>query len=394
MRGEPRGPVLVDAGLCLFAAALPLSIAAANAGWVLAAAGLLLCAFEGTPVAWARWRGPLTAPLAVYLAAALVATAVAPRPVEALAQFHKDAHKLVLYALLGAAFAVASPRRALTAFLVGATAAALVGLGQTASGTLGPDPLRRAHAFVHPVTFGELMAFAALGTGAFLLAPDPRAPRRAVVALGGLLGAALFFSNTRGAFAGAAAGLCAMGALVPAWRRRLALAAVASLALFTALDLAWPSRSLIRGLLGQTPQDVGEAQTQFARLYMWKGAVQMAADHPWLGVGIGGYREFLPRYVPVSFDGNETSMGNAHNLYLHHLAERGLLGLAALGWLLWSYAARAARRAAASPDALRLWSFGAAAAFLVMNLTEAALQVEVVWMTAVLVWTAAEAEPG
>lgn len=394
MGGEPRGPALVDAGLCLFAASLPLSIAGANAGWVLAAAGLLLCARERVPVAWQRWRGPLTAPLAVYLAAALAAAAVAPQPWKALVQFHKDAHKLLLYALLGVAFSLRAPRRALAAFLAGAAAAALVGLGQTASGALGPDPLRRAHAFIHPVTFGELMAFAALGAGAFLLAPDPRAPRRGVAALAALLAAALFFSNTRGAFAGGAAGLFAMGALLPAWRRRLALGAVAALALFVAIDLAWPSRSLIRGILGRGDPAVDGAQHQFARLHLWKGALLMAWDRPWLGAGIGGYRELLPRYVPLRFDGNELSMGDAHCLYLHHLAERGLLGLAALVWLLGTYVSRAARRAAAAPDALRLWSLGAAVAFLVMNLTETALQVEVVWMAAVLVWTAAEAETG
>lgn len=394
MGGEPRGPALVDAGLCLFAAALPLSVAGANAGWALAAAGLALCAREGSPVGWSRWRGPLTAPLAVYLAGALVATAVAPEPWKALANFHKDAHKLFLYALLCVCFTVRPPRRALAAFLVGAATAAVIGLGQTASGGLGPDPLRRAHAFVHPVTFGELMAFAALGPAALLLAPDGLVPRRAALGLGALLGAALFFSNTRGAFAGAAAGLFAMGALLPARRRGLALAALAALALFVAIDLAWPSRSLIRGALGLGDPSAGAAQTQFARLFLWKGALQMAADRPWLGAGIGGYRELLPQYVPMRFDGNEVSMGDAHNLYLHHLAERGLLGAAALGWLLWTYAARAARRAAASPDSLRLWSLGAAVAFLVMNLTEAALQVEVVWMSALLVWAAAEAEPG
>lgn len=390
--GREPGPTLVEAGLCLFAASLPLSIAAANAGWVLAAAGLLLCARDGSAVAWSRWRGPLTAPLAVYLGAALLATAVAPYPWKALAQFHKDAHKLLLYSLLGVCFSLRAPGRTLTAFLTGAAAAALIGLGQSASGAFDPA-LPRAHAFMHPVTFGELMALAAVGAGAFLMAPGPRTPVRAVAGLAALLGAALVFSNTRGAIAGGAAGLFAMAATRPAWRRRLALASVGAGVLFVVYDLAWPTRSLIRAVLFGVPEAVNTPQSQLARLFLWKGAFLMAYDRPLLGVGVGGYRELLPRYVPLIFDGNETSMGNAHSLYIHHLAERGLVGAAALGWLLWTYAATAVRRAAASPDALRLWSLGAAAAFLVMNLTEAALQVEVVWMSAFLIWTAAESGP-
>ncbi|MBI2362963.1 MAG: O-antigen ligase family protein [Elusimicrobia bacterium] len=130
----------------------------------------------------------------------------------------------------------------------------------------------------------------------------------------------------------------------------------------------------------------------FGRLTLWDVAVRMGLDHPWTGVGVNNYRALLPSYHRGSFEDFTTSWGTAHNLYLHHFAERGLVGLAALGWLLWTMASRAFARARRAPGFWTLWAWGTTVAFLVMNLTEVALQTELVWLLVWTVWLAAEAQ--
>ncbi|MBI3298594.1 MAG: O-antigen ligase family protein [Elusimicrobia bacterium] len=393
-----QGPRLVSAGLCLFAAALPLSIAAANIGWVAAAAGLALCAWEKAPVDWKAWRGPLLWPLGAYLAAALVASLVAPDAAGALRSLHKDAHKLGLYALLSVAFTAGGTRKPLAALAGGAAAAAAVGLFQWTIGLADAAVVPRAHGWLHAVTYGEQMAVLFLGALAAWRLPSDLGPRAraAAAALSVLTGTALLLSNTRGALAAAAAGLFVAGSALPRLRRALFAAAAAAALVAVAADLLTPRRSLILTALGRGNAPAWSTQGQMARLTLWKAAVGIGLDHPVAGAGIGGYRVLLPSYVKSGtlFDGNERSWGTADNLYLHQFAERGFVGAAALAWLLFAYAAGALRRARRDPGALNLWSLGAAGAFLVMNLTEVAFQVELVWMLTLFVWTAAEAGTG
>lgn len=391
MPTDRRGRRLVEAGLCLFAASLPVSVAGANIGWAVAAAGLALAAWEGDAADWRAWRGGLAAPLALFLAAAAAATLAAPEPRAALKHLHKDAHKLWVYALLTTAFTLAGPRRPLAAFGVGAALAAVYGCAQWLAGSGNPTIVARAHAWLHPVTFGEQMAVAFCGAACLLA--DPVRPRLLATGATVLAGLALLLSNTRGALAGAGAGLLAVGLAVPRLRRSALTAALLAAAAVIAADLLTPQRSLILTLLGQGHPTPTQTQGQFARMTLWTAAWRMGLDHPLFGAGVGGFRALLPSYVPPGtlFDGNETSVGTAHNLYLHHFAERGLAGLLALGWLLWAYTSRAFRRARETPDPRRLFGLAAAACFVVMNLTEVALHVELVWMLTLFVWTAAEA---
>jgi len=70
------------------------------------------------------------------------------------------------------------------------------------------------------------------------------------------------------------------------------------------------------------------------RLYIWQSAIEMVKDYPLNGVGLGGfYKEYLSHYkmsgIRLLWAGE-----HAHNLYLHVLAETGLLGLLALLFLI------------------------------------------------------------
>jgi len=82
------------------------------------------------------------------------------------------------------------------------------------------------------------------------------------------------------------------------------------------------------GRLGQaTTLDFG-AQS---RLVIWQVAWKAFLEHPWGGVGFGNFPVYYLINRPVA--ALEHSTGHAHNLWLHLLAEGGVLAL--LGFLLW-----------------------------------------------------------
>lgn len=81
------------------------------------------------------------------------------------------------------------------------------------------------------------------------------------------------------------------------------------------------------------------------RQYLWKAAWAMFTDHPFFGVGLGGFQQaFLTRYI--SF---KTAIPDAEGATLSHTtiltiaAELGLMGLAALAWV-WVAIVRLLRR--------------------------------------------------
>lgn len=381
--------------LCGFACAMPFSVAAANIGWGVVVAALLWRWRQGTAPGFSAARGPLWLPLWLYLGAALASDLLGVDPAHSLRTLNQDAHKLWIAALFSVAFAGDFPPLFPAALAAGASFVASLGVLQYVfQWSSAPTDALRAHGFVHPVTFGEQMAVFLLGACALGVAAPPggegRCRRVVAGALGLLFAAALAFSNTRGAIAGAAAGAAAIALLLPRLKRYAPLILCAAVAFVGAADLMHPNRSLILQLLGKNERL--HAGDQTLRLKLWEVAVRVGRDHLPTGVGVNNYRAVLPRYLERTFEDSERSWGTAHNLYLHQFAERGLLGLAALGWLLWTMARRAWTRAARAPGFWSLWSWGATACFLVMNMTEVALQTELVWMLMWVVWLAGEAD--
>jgi O-antigen ligase len=73
--------------------------------------------------------------------------------------------------------------------------------------------------------------------------------------------------------------------------------------------------------------------TSFIRLQLWRGALNMALDRPWLGVGLDNFLyEYRTRYVlPSAWQ--ELNLSHPHNIVLDFWTRLGLLGLAAGVWL-------------------------------------------------------------
>lgn len=75
------------------------------------------------------------------------------------------------------------------------------------------------------------------------------------------------------------------------------------------------------------------------RLAHWQAALNMAREHPWLGVGLGNYEIAYPQYRLSNW---KFPLGHAHNYYLNVLAEAGIIGLGSyivlwvsVIWLTW-----------------------------------------------------------
>ena len=99
------------------------------------------------------------------------------------------------------------------------------------------------------------------------------------------------------------------------------------------------------------------------RLSLWRSAVQMALDHPLLGVGPKLYGRALRTYRDPALARDQIT--TAHNLYLNTAAETGIIGLLAGGWLIGAFILAAWRNwQATSSTNQRIRMAGVAAALL------------------------------
>ncbi|MCM2304435.1 MAG: O-antigen ligase family protein [Elusimicrobia bacterium] len=373
-------------GLAALAFALPLSIAGVNAALAaISLAWIWLFANDRRPAAAALVaiaRSPAFIALAAYAGWALVASLSSLDPAASLRLWPKDAHKLWAFLAIGVALIAADKIRVAMPLAAGLGLHAAVGVVQAGSEWIAGAARVRAHGFLHPVSYAEIMGIGLLGAAAYLARPEGSAGRRrAAGAAAALLSAALVASQTRAVLIALVAAYGAACALDARWRRH-ALAAIVILAGVVAFWEVMPTGG--RSLRNLFAQDSASSPHR-ARLALWDVALRVARDRPAAGVGPGQYRQAFDRYHPENLDG-EGTWGNAHNVYLHQLAERGVPGLlillAALGTLLLgAWRAERARR-----DAWSLWAATATAAFLVMNLTEVAWQTEQVASFLLLVW--------
>jgi O-antigen ligase len=381
-------PSFVLLALSAAALVLPVSIAASNAALALLTLAILL-RLRGADRAraLAAWRAePALLALAAYIAAGLISGALGDGFSKSFADSLKDGHRLWSLGLFVAAFALEPEAQPWPALAVGFSLAAAVGVGQSLRGLIEAGKLARAHAFVHPVAFGDQTALAALGGLCWLArAPKDARGRAAAVGVSALCAAALVLSETRMALIALGA-----GAVVAAWREPRARPWAAWALAIGALGAAageWLryGRSRFGAELAASTATSGAPSGQQVRYVLWNTAWSMFRDHPWTGVGPGHYLTEFPRYYAQSMDGT-AAWASAHNLYLHQLAERGLLGEAVLLVLLGVLLARAWRAEGERRDAASLWAAAAVPAFLVMNLTETAWQSEQFATLFLLIW--------
>ncbi len=151
------------------------------------------------------------------------------------------------------------------------------------------------------------------------------ARRRVYHAAAALLAAATLATLSKGGLVTLAAGLVAFGCLGrnQPRGRRLVLLAVTFGCAAAALALAWQ-------------QDLAaQASWLRGRLFLWRAALEIVAQHPLTGVGIGGYPSAYGRAAAALVNGDPhafmplSSVDFAHNDLLQLAAEGGLLTAAA-----------------------------------------------------------------
>jgi len=209
-------------------------------------------------------------------------------------------------------------------------------LPEALQGALGLARVRGSDIFG---TFGNPNSLAAyLVAGLCLLLPflvggnlQPRRRNFTCVLLA-LIFWALWLTRSKGGLVAAAAGLWFFGVQHvsennPPLRRRLYALTAAGVVLLLLL--------LVLGFLTLIPMP----ESLVERFGYWRAALNMFIDHPATGVGLGGFADHFPFYkIPL---GKETR--EAHNDYLHMLAELGPLG-PVFYMALWTVILRASSR--------------------------------------------------
>lgn len=383
-------------GLCAFCVVMPITIAGINIAAGILCAPLLWRALS--PAAWKPLRTPVFYALGVYCLWSLVCGGLGIEPSVSLGMLHKDVHKVWILLFLLVALNQEPVPGAFIGLGVGFAAISLMGLYQvwTTPPATGDFAWARAHALVHPVTYAQQLVLCLLGIACFWDSREAGTDgRRARLALAGLMllaFAALILSQTRAALAAVASGMALLCVVEKrAWRW-----IVPGVALAVVVAVSWEfipthGRSLheLAGQLRFWQTRIAESQIhsndQLARLVLWKVAWRMFCDHPLTGVGPGNYLTAFPLYFKGVLD-NQAVWGSAHNLYLHQLAERGLLGEIVLCTVLAIMAGGAYRRARRNPHPWNLWAWCALGSFLVMNLTEVAFQNEQLTTLVLFIW--------
>ncbi len=211
-----------------------------------------------------------------------------------------------------------------------------------AFGTFGqPNPFGGFMGLLTPLMAGAALGYGLRAWQAFRAgARDWRALAATVgfAACAGLFAAGVIMSWSRGAWLGL---IVALAGLLFALPRRLhvslaLLGAAAALVFFAAAAGLLPG-SIIERLSSAFSDTFAVSDVRgvdittenyavIERLAHWQAALEMARQHPWIGVGLGNYET---RYPDVRLLNWKFPLGHAHNFYLNVLAETGMIGLCA-----------------------------------------------------------------
>jgi O-antigen ligase len=333
---EPRiGPLLIGAALPLFFFGRPLAgpLSVSPPGLVLLLAwpaALIRCVRRTTRLRWPS--SSYDAPLAVFLAAALVSLLVSEYPLLSVRELRALILEPVLFFWLLRCLP-GSARLALGGFLLTATVVGAVAITQIALGIGGTEAegVRRAQAWYPSPNHLALM----LGRAwPFLLAGAIEAPLFGIPAA--IVAFALLLTFSTGGWLGG--GVAAVVVLVALGQRRAALVLGAA----SAAGLVVVSGLAIGGVLPERLNPL--RQTGGFRLDLWLSSLAMVRDHPLLGVGLDNfvylYQQLYLREGAVA----EPSLSHPHNWVLNMWLEMGLAGLAAFVWLVVAFVRRALAR--------------------------------------------------
>ncbi len=135
----------------------------------------------------------------------------------------------------------------------------------------------------------------------------------------------LILTSTRGAWIGCFIGISFLGMMK---NKRILLLLLLVVALFLVFS---PKAQLRRALSVFDPAD----STIRKRVYLWQSAFSMARENLLFGRGAGSYKQLYRDHLPEgTAELIRPDHAHAHNIFIHTLAETGIMGLSALVVLL------------------------------------------------------------
>ena len=137
------------------------------------------------------------------------------------------------------------------------------------------------------------------------------------------------------------AGLIVLGIFGARTRRTRVVILAVSLFVLAAVVLLLFSPSTPVGQRFEEYAGRSEGALLEGRLIVWRASLDMIGDFPLTGAGFGSFRHIFARYMPA---GESMRWAHAHNDYLELLLDGGVVALGLLGWLVWGYGTRVARR--------------------------------------------------
>jgi O-antigen ligase len=221
-----------------------------------------------------------------------------------------------------------------------------------------PMVLDRVKGFMgHWMTFsgGQLLVWCAVLPIIVLIG------RRWIIPLS-MIGIAIVFSFTRGAWLGAASGIAVASFWIP---RRLLIRVIVPILIVALLASPFIYHRVSMTVKGESGGDIG-------RIKLLKVGIEMVRAHPLFGVGL----ERIPIEFPNYYKGNDLNtfyIGHMQNDFMQIAAERGLICFAAFLWFLLALYWSIWEFVKSSDETLRLAAVSALCAltgFLVMGLAE------------------------
>jgi putative inorganic carbon (HCO3(-)) transporter len=277
-------------------------------------------------------RTPLNLPIALLLVIALISTLVASvNRYQSSLEFYKLLSCASLFWLIANQPATPWRRRLyLGAVVAGALITSWLGAREyVVERVIGKNPSYRIFGtFFNPNELaGFLELVIPLALAAFLSCRS--AAMFIITGFAALLPtAALLLTASRGGWLGLAGAMFVFALLAGAAFRRTRLAVAAGVVVLGVIVLVALAVPPLRARL---LSGGGEHSSNMFRYLTWRGAMTMAADHPWLGVGPDAFEFIYPRYAVGGF----TRM--AHENYLQVTAETGVPGGIAFVWMLGAF---------------------------------------------------------
>ena len=172
--------------------------------------------------------------------------------------------------------------------------------------------------FENPNVLAEYLIMVLPIAAAGFLTAKTASQRLLFLFAGGMIGACLIFTWSRGAWLGF---LIAMMLFLLLYSKKFLVAGLFGILAIPFLPFVLPDSILNRFL---SIGNLGDTSTSY-RVHIWEGTFNMLKDHFLGGIGIGVevFGKIYPRY---SLSGIEAAP-HSHNLYLQILVETGILGL-------------------------------------------------------------------